>query len=123
MQLGYKGRRNPHCCSKVSGKFGKTEYLEDKQKREIKILTANAGAKKDLQNQIASGVQDGAGCHGNESQAQVLDGLHAARQKCSKTSNSYMNKEMSKPRKINIIKQLKHVRTSHRLFPADVQAP
>lgn len=59
----------------------------------MKILTANAGAKKDLQNQVPSGVQDGACCHGDESQSKVLDGLHAARQTQQDTKHLYEPKK------------------------------
>ena len=46
-------------------------------KTDTNALTADTGAEKHFQNQVAPVVQDDSCCHGDESQSQVLDGLHA----------------------------------------------
>lgn len=62
------------------------QLQKESHKHKERVLTADAGAEKHFQNQISSCVQDGPCCHGNESQSQVLDRLHADRHITAPTS-------------------------------------
>lgn len=65
-------RHNQQWHSQVSNK---TLKKKGKQK-DIKVLTTNAGAKKHFQNQVPFAVEDRPCRYGNDSESQVLNGLH-----------------------------------------------
>lgn len=68
-------------CKKETTNNGTHKFLtrlwgkKGKQK-DIKILTTNAGAKKHFQNQVPFAVEDRPCRYGNDSESQVLNGLH-----------------------------------------------
>lgn len=77
-----------------------------------KTLTADTGAEKHFQNQVAPGVQDGSRYHGDESQSQVLDGLHAdgTDNRTDRTQNCVSGSRQ-------------RVLTSHKPSPVDARGP